>query len=319
MSQYHEGRQANLQEIGLCSSRRMCFVGTVPSLLREKRVLGALFHRGGAIGVHSSSLNHAQMELFYNQYGESGSPLIILHGLLGANGNWHTLSRTAFQKVARVYALDQRNHGRSPHADEMDYPTLAADLKAFIGRHGLAPATLLGHSMGGKTAMQTALSYPDQVDRLIVVDMAPKDYPPEHAPLLEALARIEPEAYESRDDIDEALAEDVPSWRIRQFLLKNLDYDGETYSWKMNLDALRAQYDDLTAALPASTTFEGPTLFIRGGDSEYISDEDMTGIRDRFPTAELVTIDGAGHWVHADVPEAFAEVVTDFLSKTVEA
>lgn len=259
------------------------------------------------------------MELFYNQYGESGPPLIILHGLLGANGNWHTLSRTTFQKIARVYAVDQRNHGRSPHANQIDYPTLAADLRTFIDRHELAPADLLGHSMGGKTVMQAALSYPDRVHRLIVVDMAPRAYPPEHEDLLEALARIDPEAYESRDAIDDALAEDVPSWRIRQFLLKNLDYDGETYTWKMNLDAIRAHYNDITAAIPADATFEGPTLFIRGGESEYITDTDLEGIRERFPAAELVTIEDAGHWVHADAPEAFAEVVVDFLTETVPA
>ncbi|MFB6097799.1 MAG: alpha/beta fold hydrolase [Salinibacter sp.] len=256
------------------------------------------------------------MELFYNQYGESGPPLIILHGLLGAHGNWHTLSRTAFREVARVFAVDQRNHGRSPHADRMDYPTLAVDLRDFIDRHHLAPATLLGHSMGGKTAMQTALSAPDRVARLIVVDMTPKAYPPKHTEMLEVLARIDPEDYDSRDEVDEALAEDVPSWRIRQFLLKNLDYDGETYTWKMNLDAIRAHYDDITAALPADATYEGPTLFIRGAESEYIAGEDVEGIRERFPHAELKTIEGAGHWVHADAPEAFAEVVVNFLTET---
>lgn len=256
------------------------------------------------------------MELFYNQYGESGPPLLILHGLLGSHGNWHTLSRTAFQEVARVYAVDQRNHGRSPHADRIDYSSMAADVRTFIDRHELAPAHLLGHSMGGKTAMQTALSYPDRVDRLIVVDMAPKAYPPEHAPLLEALAQIDPPRYNSRSAIDAALAEDVPSTPIRQFLLKNLHYDGDTYTWTMNLDALRAHYDDLTAALPRGSTFDGPTLFIRGANSDYIADEDMDDIRTRFPSAELATIDGAGHWVHADAPEAFAEVVVDFLAET---
>jgi len=258
------------------------------------------------------------MELFYNQYGDSGPPLIILHGLLGGHGNWHTLSRTAFQQIARVYAVDQRNHGRSPHADQIDYPTLAADLRTFIDRHSLAPAHLLGHSMGGKTAMQIALSYPDRVDRLIVVDMAPRAYPPEHTALLEALARIDPREYESRGAIDDALAEDVPSWPIRQFLLKNLDYDGETYTWRMNLDAIRAHYDDLTAALPEGASFKGPTLFVRGGESDYIAAADMDGIRARFPAAKLVTIDGAGHWVHADAPDALADVVTDFLAESAD-
>lgn len=255
------------------------------------------------------------MELFHNQYGDSGPPFILLHGLLGAHGNWHTLSRTAFQDVARVYAVDQRNHGRSPHADAMDYPTLATDLRRFIDRHDLAPAAVLGHSMGGKTAMQAALSHPDRVDRLIVVDMAPKAYPPHHTKLLDALARIDPTAYDGRDEIDDVLAEDVPSWPIRQFLLKNLDYDGETYTWRMNLDAIRAHYDDITAALPRMPTYEGPALFVRGGASDYVADEDREGIRARFPNAELVTIDGAGHWVHADAPDALAEVVTDFLTE----
>ncbi len=255
------------------------------------------------------------MELFYNQYGNSGSPFILLHGLLGAHGNWHTLSRTAFRDVARVYAVDQRNHGRSPHADAMDYPTLATDLRRFIDRHDLAPAAVLGHSMGGKAAMQTALSYPERVDRLIVVDMAPKGYPPHHTELLDALARIDPTAYDGRDEIDDVLAEDVPSWPIRQFLLKNLDYDGETYTWRMNLDAIRAHYDDITAALPRTSTYEGPVLFVRGGASDYVADADREAIRTRFPNAELVTIDGAGHWVHADAPDALADAVTDFLTE----
>ena len=253
------------------------------------------------------------MELFYNQYGEEGPPLIILHGLLGAHGNWHTLSRTRFSDEATVYALDQRNHGRSPHADRMDYTAMAADVREFIDRHGLDDVILLGHSMGGKTAMQTALSYPDVVDRLIVADMAPKAYEARHEPLLNALARIDPSTYEDRDAIDAALAEDVPSRPIRQFLLKNLDYDGERYTWRMNLDAIRRHYDNMNAALPPDETFEGPTLFIRGGQSDYVDEDDLPDIRTRFPAARLVTIDGAGHWVHADAPTPFADAVLQFL------
>jgi pimeloyl-ACP methyl ester carboxylesterase len=256
------------------------------------------------------------MDLFYNQYGEGNPPLLLLHGLLGANGNWHTLSRTAFREVATVYAVDQRNHGRSPHTDRLDYPSMAADVNDFIRHHNLGRAHLLGHSMGGKTAMQAALTYPSVVDRLIVVDMAPRAYAPRHTELLEALARIDPTAYDSRDEIDAALAEDVPSWAIRQFLLKNLDYDGERYTWKMNLDAIRRHYDDINAAVTDEGPFEGPALFVRGGDSDYVTDADVPDIRRRFPNAELVTIDGAGHWVHSDAPEALAEVVTDFLTRT---
>jgi pimeloyl-ACP methyl ester carboxylesterase len=253
------------------------------------------------------------MDLFYNQYGQDGPPLLILHGLLGANGNWHTLSRSAFSEAARVFALDQRNHGRSPHTDKMDYASMAEDVREFLADQHLGDAHLLGHSMGGKTAMQAALSYSDAVDRLIVVDMAPKAYPPRHRDLLDALARIDPSDYQDRQAIDEALAADVSSVPVRQFLLKNLKYDGERYSWTMNLDAIRAHYDALSGDLPADGTFEGPTLFVRGEASDYVADEDRSAIREHFPNARLETIDGAGHWVHADAPEAFADVVLDFL------
>lgn len=254
------------------------------------------------------------MDLFYNQYGEDGPPMIILHGLLGANGNWHTLSRTAFSEVATVYAVDQRNHGRSPHTDAMDYPLMAQDVDAFAEQHGLGSVHLLGHSMGGKTAMQTALTYPDRVDRLVIVDMAPRAYPPNHADLLEALAGIDPSDFDDRDEIDGALADDVPSWAIRQFLLKNLKYDGEEYSWTMNLEAIRGHYDEIRGALPAEGTFEGPTLVVRGERSDYVTDDDRTAFQKYFPNVEMKTIEGAGHWVHADAPEAFADVVVDFLS-----
>jgi len=254
------------------------------------------------------------MDLFYKTYGESGPPLLILHGLLGASGNWHTLSRSVFQAHATVYTIDQRNHGRSPHADTIDYPTLAGDLHAFVEAHDLAPAHLLGHSMGGKTAMQAALTHPDDVDRLIVVDMAPKAYPPHHADLLRVLERINPANYGSRTAIDSVLADAVPSRAVRQFLLKNLQYDGDAYTWQMNLDAIRNHYDDLIAPIDVEATFDGPTLFVRGAQSNYVSDDDLPAIRERFPQAELVTIPDAGHWVHADAPRPFAEAVVSFLA-----
>jgi len=256
------------------------------------------------------------MDLFYKTYGQDGPPLLILHGLLGAHGNWHTLSRTAFREVATVYALDQRNHGRSPHTDRIDYPSMAADVRDVLDQHEMNSASLLGHSMGGKTAMQTALTYPDRVDRLIVVDVAPRAYESRHDHLLKALARIDPSAYDSRDAVDAALAEDVPSWPVRQFLLKNLAYDGETYTWKMNLEAIRAHYDDINAAVEGDTPYDGPALFVRGGASDYVHDEDLDDIQALFPAAQIETIEDAGHWVHADQPDALAEVVTSFLEET---
>ncbi len=255
------------------------------------------------------------MNLHYKKYGADGPPLLVLHGLLGSRGNWHTLCRTTFRDVATTYAIDQRNHGRSPHTDRIDYPTMAADVRSFLSRYDLGGAALLGHSMGGKTAMQAALSYPERVDRLIVVDMAPRAYAPTHQDLLKALARIDPTAYDDRDAIDEALADDVPSWPIRQFLLKNLHYDGDQYSWQMNLEAIRAHYDDLIAPVAADgRTYDGPALFVRGGESGYVADADRDKIRALFPQARIETIEGAGHWVHADAPDALADLVTGFLA-----
>ena len=163
--------------------------------------------------------------------------------------------------------------------------------------------------------MQAALSYPARVERLIVVDMAPRAYPPTHQDLLEALARIDPTEYDDREAIDEVLAEDVPSWPIRQFLLKNLHYDGDRYTWQMNLDAIQSHYDDLIASVAADgQTYDGPVLFVRGSDSGYVADEDQEAIRTLFPQARIETIEGAGHWVHADAPDALSDVVIDFLT-----
>ena len=253
------------------------------------------------------------MQLYYKQYGSDGPPLIILHGLLGAHGNWHTLSRNAFSDHASVYAVDQRNHGRSPHADVIDYPHMAADLKAFIEAHNLSEVTVLGHSMGGKTAMEAALRYPDLIDKLIVVDMAPRAYTPNHQALINALRSIDPTDYDSRSDIDDVLAEDVPSWAIRQFLLKNLDYADDSYRWMPNLSAIDAHYDALVGSLEADGRYAKPTLFVRGGASNYIANGDWPGIQERFPNATLVTIPDAGHWVHAEAPEALSKAVIRLL------
>lgn len=255
------------------------------------------------------------MELYYQRYGDEGPPLIILHGLLGASGNWHTLSRNVFSEHFQVFAVDQRNHGRSPHADRFDYEVMADDMKAFMEQHGLSEAHLLGHSMGGKTAMHVALQHPEKVDRLIVVDMAPKAYPPHHEQILEALRGLDLSTFDSREEIDAALAEEISSKPVRQFLLKNLSYDGEgDYTWQMNLEGIYQSYDEILAGIDTERTFDGPALFVRGETSDYVTEEDLPRIRKNFPQAELRTVKGAGHWVHADQPEAFAEVVMEFLS-----
>ncbi|MFQ5568487.1 MAG: alpha/beta fold hydrolase [Rhodothermales bacterium] len=253
------------------------------------------------------------VHLAYKRYG-TGRPLIILHGLLGAGGNWHTLSNKAFGPHFEVFAVDQRNHGRSPHSEVFDYPAMVDDLAAFMHEHHLASTHLLGHSMGGKTAIHFALTHPERVEALIVVDMAPRAYPPRHRDIFDALRALDLRAYPSRRAIDAALAERIPSYPVRQLLLKNLAYDGENgYTWRINLDAIYRNYDRVNTALEPGRSFDGPTLFIRGGDSDYVTDADVPLLTAWFPKAEVVTIAGAGHWVHADQPQAFAETVLAFL------
>lgn len=255
------------------------------------------------------------MKLFFQHYGE-GFPLLILHGLLGASGNWHSMSRNVFGPAYSTYAIDQRNHGRSPHVDAMSYPLMAEDIARFMDDQALERAHLLGHSMGGKVAMTFALTYPDRVERLVVADIAPRAYPPHHTTIFDALSRLDVNALGSRAAIDEALAADIPSWPVRQFLLKNLAAEsGGGFTWKMNLDALIRNYDALSAAVPESGIFTGSALFIRGGASDYVRDADEQDIYRLFPSAELLTVPGAGHWVHAEAPEAFGEAVMAFLAR----
>ncbi len=254
------------------------------------------------------------MDLYFKSYG-AGPPLTILHGLLGAGGNWHTLSSRLFGTKYKTIVVDQRNHGRSPHHPVMDYPSMAEDLVALMARLEIERTHLLGHSMGGKTAMHMALTHPQSVDRLVVVDIAPKAYPPGHLQLLAALSELDPSEYDKRSEIDAALARSIPSNPIRQFLLKNLRMDGPGhYSWQMNLDAITEQYDAICGTVGGDNTFAGPTLFIRGGASPYILDADIPDIRKRFPAAEVITVPGVGHWVHAEAPEAFGRIVMEFLA-----
>lgn len=253
------------------------------------------------------------MRLAYTRHGD-GPPLIVLHGMLGSSDNWQTLSRTAFSKHFTVYALDQRNHGQSPHRDVMDVSAMAEDVIAFMNDHDLASARLLGHSMGGKTAMHTALTYPDRVDALVVVDIAPKPYPPRHDPIFDALRGLDLAAYDSRTAINDALRPEIPDASVRNFLLKNLKRDESGgYAWQINLDGIYRNYHEINGGLKADGVFDGPTLFVRGGASDYIADEDTETIISFFPEADIITIEEAGHWVHSEKPDAFADVVLDFL------
>ncbi len=253
------------------------------------------------------------MELHFERYGQ-GYPLIILHGLFGSLENWRTLSK-AFAQSFTVFALDQRNHGRSPHSEVCTYKAMMDDVQEFMIQQDLTSAYILGHSMGGKVAMQFALTYPDLVDKLIVVDIAPKVYPPGHDDVFAALYSFDPLTLHNRQEADAALAHYLPDLALRQFLLKNLERkDSDTFAWRINLDSIHRNYHEMLKTFTANGQFSRPTLFIRGASSDYIRDGDFVTIREIFPAAELRTIPHTGHWVHAEAPREFAQAVFHFLA-----
>jgi esterase len=252
------------------------------------------------------------MPLHFKQLGH-GEPLILLHGLFGSADNWFGIAPKLAEKF-HVFIPDLRNHGSSPHHGVMDYPLMAADVEKFFAKHGLVRANVIGHSMGGKVAMQFALDFPARVKKLVVVDMAPRAYKRAHDYIFDALLALELKRFESRGEIEEALAPQIPSLNLRRFLLKNLGRDeAGGFVWKMNLQSIADNYSRLGEVLGERAPFSGPTLFIRGGKSNYITASDEAEIRQRFPAAKIETIPAAGHWVHADAPAEFLRLVLDFL------
>lgn len=252
------------------------------------------------------------MQLHFKQLGH-GEPLVLLHGLFGSADNWLGVAPRLAEKF-QVYLVDLRNHGQSPHAAEMSYPLMAADVAEFFTTHDLESASVIGHSMGGKVAMRFALDFPARVKKLIVVDMAPRAYAPAHDHIFAALLALDLTAFESRARMEEALAPEIPSLNLRRFLLKNLGRDsaGKFY-WKLNLSGIADNYPHLGEVLGAGGPFTKPALFIRGGKSNYLASADEAEIRRRFTGSEIQAIPAANHWVHADAPEEFLQLVLNFL------
>jgi len=248
------------------------------------------------------------MQLHFQSEGR-GEPVVILHGLLGSLDNWRTVSGQLAGHFL-VLAADLRNHGRSPHSPEMDYALMAEDLRELLDREGLARVRLLGHSMGGKVAMEFALRHPHRVQRLVVADIAPRAYPPRHQAIFDALLAVDLATCSTRHEVETALAPRLPDRALRQFLLKSITRrpDG-ALAWKFNLRAIRDHYHDLYAALPEGRVCPAPALFIGGGASDYLTEADATPIRRLFPDARFHTTPGAGHWLHIEAPAAFLEVV----------
>ena len=252
------------------------------------------------------------MQLNYKEFGQ-GNPIIILHGLFGMLDNWQTIAKKLAENNS-VYIIDQRNHGRSPHTNIHDYPSMAEDLRQFMENNWIYKAHIIGHSMGGKTAMQFALDFPDMVDKLIVVDISPKKYKGSHHEIFDALLSLDVKKINGRKGADEHLAKTIDEPNIRLFLMKNLTREKEGgYRLKMNLPVLHKYYNEILAAIESDEPFDGETLFIRGEKSKHIMNGDEKLITDLFPIAKIETIKNAGHWVHADEPIELLAVVKSFL------
>ena len=254
------------------------------------------------------------VKLAYKELG-NGKPLIILHGLFGSMDNWMTFARK-LSPYRKVYLVDQRNHGRSPHTDEHNYDAMAEDLKEFIEEHNLDHPEILGHSMGGKAAMALALKYTDHFSKLIIIDIAPKAYPVQHDTIIEALKSLDLKNIHSREEADEELAKHIPEPGIRLFLLKNLKRTPEGFEWKLNLKALDENLQNIGEGIETRMATEKPVLFIRGSKSDYIRDEDIIATISLFPSASVKTVEGAGHWIHADKPDKLLNLVAEFLDIT---
>lgn len=242
----------------------------------------------------------------------AGKPMLILHGFLGMSDNWKTLGNK-FAEDYEVHLIDQRNHGRSFHDDKFSYSLLVSDLKAYIEHHQIENCILLGHSMGGKTAMQFALTYPGIVDKLIVADIAPKIYPAHHQYILKALSEVDFSIQTSRKEIEVVLKRYIDENGVVQFLMKNIYRKEKTQlAYRFNLPVLRSQYFEVVKTFEVDKVFKKPTLFLRGGNSNYINSSDEIEIKRSFLDAEIDTIEHAGHWLHAEQPVEFYKKVRLF-------
>lgn len=254
------------------------------------------------------------MNLYYKTFGK-GDPLFILHGLFGSSDNWMSIGKMMADNHT-VVLVDLRNHGRSPHNSTWNYTEMSKDIQQLTFNMGFEHINLIGHSMGGKVGMTLAYKYPGLIDKLIVVDIAPKYYPIRHQQILDGLLSIDIKQITSRKEADDKLSHFVPDLGIKQFLLKNLERDSNNgFKWKINLKTIN---DDLkNIGVPTIPPNQIPTdsLFIRGLNSNYITDDDIEDITEHFPNSRVESIENAGHWVHAEQPELFIQIVNNFLNE----
>jgi pimeloyl-ACP methyl ester carboxylesterase len=254
------------------------------------------------------------VQLAATEYGE-GPPVAILHGLFGSGRNWRSIAQQ-LAATHRVLAFDLRNHGSSPWAADMSYDEMAEDLRASFRTRGIGRAALLGHSMGGKVAMLAALLHPAEIDRLVVVDIAPAANPPGLLAFVRAMRAVDLDGITRRGEVDARLNNAIPDAAERAFLLQNLIVDDGKARWRLNLEAIERNFLQILSfpELPAGTAYRGPALFLAGARSDYIRAEHEPGIQRLFPQARITRVEGAGHWLHAEQPQAFLETVGPFLS-----
>jgi len=252
-------------------------------------------------------------ELHYTKSG-GGPALLILHGLFGSGKNWHSHVRR-FAESFEVYNVDLRNHGQSFHADEMNYPAMAADVAQLIAHLGLGDCRILGHSMGGKVAMTLAIQHPALVSNLIVADIAPVAYQHDYDDLIEPILALDLDSFDSRTQIDHALRPNIPEDQLRAFLLQNLLRESDTWRWRVNWPVIQREMKALTgfAPLPADWIGSLPTRFIRGASSDYVGSAEIEVIERHFDDVRIATIEDAGHWLHAEKPIEFSRLALDFL------
>lgn len=254
-------------------------------------------------------------EILHSRIIGSGTPLIILHGFLGMSDNWKTLGAKYAENGYETHLIDQRNHGKSFHSQNFNYDLLSDDLKRYIEHHTLGKICIIGHSMGGKTAMQFACDHTELTEKLIVADISPKYYPPHHHDIINGLRALDFEKIKSRGDADAELSKFLSDFGTRQFLLKNLFWaEKGKLALRFNLPVLSTKMEEIGENISATAQFGGPTLFLKGDASEYVAETDLPEIKRHFPLAKIDTIENAGHWVHAANPTQFFEKSLAFMN-----
>ncbi len=252
--------------------------------------------------------------MLFSKIEGDGKPLLILHGFLGMSDNWKTIGMQFAANGFQVHMLDLRNHGKSFHSNEFSYELMAQDVLDYCSANNLEKINIIGHSMGGKTAMLFATEHPEKVEKLIIADIGPKFYPQHHQTILEGLNAVDFSLKPSRSEVEEIVAKYISDFGTRQFLLKSLYWqEPGQLAFRFNLAVFNTNMDEIGKPLPENAVFNKPTLFIRGGNSNYILDEDFPNIKMHFPNSIIETIPNVGHWLHAENPKLFYEIANSFL------